>query len=115
MTEAATGTLDEQLQALRRRADEDFADPPATRTGNRHQVDIVELGLRVSVTRSLYRNRPGGHDQYAVTISRSSLDRVPDAGEVEVVLGSLFGIAAAEAQERTGGPLVRLYRVASAT
>ena len=114
VSEPATGSLHEQLQALRRRADEDFADPPATRTGNRHQIDIAELGLRVSVTRSLYPNRPGGRDEYAITISRASLDRAPDAGEVGAVLGSLFGVAP-DAQERPGGPLVRLFRVASAT
>ena len=115
MTEPATGPFEEQLAALRRRADEDFVDPPALRAGNRHQVDLSEIGLRVSVTRSLYPNRPDGHDQYAITISRAALDRAPDAAEVDAVLGGLFGGGASQAEERSGGPLVRLYRVAATT
>ena len=109
----ATGDLDTVLTGLRRRADEDFLTPPAVHTPHRHQADLPELGLRVSVTRSRYPNRPGGSDEYAVTISRGALDRAPDPGEVGTVLAALFGAGGDGAVERGGGPLVRLYRVAA--
>ena len=79
---ADSRTLDEQLLDLRRRADEDFLHPEATREAGRHQVDLPELGLRVSITRSRYPNRPDGIDQYAVTMSRPELDRPPGNQEV---------------------------------
>jgi hypothetical protein len=105
----------EQLRGLRIRADEDFADPPGVRVAGRHQLDIGELGLRISVTRSLYPNRADGVDQYAVTLSRSRMDKPPADPEVRLVLEAAFGPAAAEAVERTaGGPLVRMFRVPAA-
>jgi len=67
----------EQLVDLRRRADEDFLHPDALREPGRHQLDLGEIGLRVSLTRSRYPNRPDGVDQYAVTLSRPELDRPP--------------------------------------
>jgi hypothetical protein len=113
MADPAETGLDGILAALRRRADEDFNDPPETRVANRHQVDLAELGLRVSLTRSRYPNRPDGRDEYALTISRKGLDRAPDAAEVATVLTTLFGAAAGSATERGGGPMVRMYRVAA--
>jgi len=105
-------TIEDQLQDLRRRADEDFLDPEALREPGRHQLDLSELGLRVSVTRSRYPNRPDGIDQYAVTLTRLRLDQAPADGEVSLVLEAAFGAAAAGAVERTGGgPLVRMFRV----
>jgi hypothetical protein len=101
-----------QLRGLRARADEDFHRPSKDRPAGRHQLDLPELGLRVSVTRSLYPNRVDGVDQYAVTLSRPALDRAPDELEVRTVLTAAFGDAAAESMERSaGGSLVRLFRV----
>jgi hypothetical protein len=101
-----------QLRKLRERADEDFAQPDPGRPAGRHQLDLPELGLRVSMTRSRYPNRPDGVDQYAVTVSRPSLDRAPAETEVRILLSTAFGSAAAEAVERqSGGSLVRLFRV----
>jgi hypothetical protein len=113
MPERASGDdLAGQLRALRERADEDFHHPSADRPGGRHQLDVPELGLRVSVTRSLYPNRPGGVDQYAVTLSRPAMDNAPAEFEVLTVLNGVFGDAAAEAVERPAtGPLVRMFRV----
>lgn len=102
----------EQLQDLRRRADEDFLHPDGMREAGRHQLTLPELGLRVSVTRSRYPNRPDGIDQYAVTLSRPELDRPPGNQEVEMVLVPAFGAAAARAVERSGGSSrIRMFRV----
>src|SRR5580704_19654034 len=95
--------IEEQLQDLRGRADDDFLHPDAAREAGRHQLDLPELGLRVSVTRSRYPNRPDGVDQYAVTLSRPSLDRPPGNDELGLVLTSAFGDAAAQAVERSTG------------
>jgi hypothetical protein len=105
-------TIDTELRQLRERADEDFAQPSADRPPGRHQLDLAELGLRVSVTRSRYPNRPDGVDQYAVTLSRPALDRPPDDNEARIVLATAFGDAAADAVERSGprSP-VRMFRV----
>ena len=74
--------------------------------------DLPELGLRVSVTRCRYPNRPDGIDQYAVTLSRPELDRPPGNQEVEMVLVPAFGAAAARAVERSGGSSrIRMFRV----
>ena len=106
------GGYAEQLQRLRERADEDFANPATDRPAGRHQRDLGELGLRVSVTRSRYPNRPDGVDQYAITISRSALDRPPDETDVRMVLGTAFGDAGAQAVERSArGSRVRMFRV----
>src|SRR5438477_2986176 len=105
------GALD-QLQALRRRADEDNLHPAADRPPGRHQLDLAELGLRVSVTRARYPNRPDGLDQYAVTLSRLRLDRPSDEPEARSVLAMAFGDLAGKAVERTAhGSLVRMFRV----
>ena len=78
----------------------------------RHQLDLRELGLRVSVTRSRYPNRPDGVDQYAVTLSRPELDRPPGNQEVGIVLSSAFGDASTQAVERSGGASrIRMFRV----
>ena len=109
---ADSRTLDEQLLDLRRRADEDFLHPEATREAGRHQVDLPELGLRLSITRSRYPNRPDGIDQYAVTLSRPKLDRPPGNQEAEMVLSMTFGEAAKQAVERSGGSArIRMFRV----
>src|SRR6202049_1324993 len=101
-----------QLRGLRDRADEDFDNPALDRPPGRHQVDLPELGLRVSVTRSRYPNRPDGVDQYAITLTRQALDRAPDGNDVNLALGSLFGDAAAQAVERpSAGSRVRMFRV----
>jgi hypothetical protein len=101
------------LRALRQRADEDFLRPAADREPGRHQVDVPELGLRVSVTRSRYPNRPDGLDQYAVTLSRTRLDHPPEEPEARTALVMTFGEhLAADAAERTApGSLVRMFRV----
>jgi hypothetical protein len=105
-------TIEEQLLNLRRRADEDFLHPDALREPGRHQLDLPELGLRISVTRSRYPNRPDGVDQYAVTLSRPDLDRRPGEQEVGLVLSSAFGDAATQAVERSAGAArIRMFRV----
>ena len=105
-------TIEAQLLELRGRADEDFLHPEITREAGRHQLDLPELGLRVSVTRSRYPNRPDGVDQYAVTMSRPDLDRRPAEQEVVMVLSSAFGDASTLAVERSaGGSRVRMFRV----
>jgi hypothetical protein len=105
-------TIEDQLRDLRRRADDDFLDPEALREPGRHQLDLPELGLRVSVTRSRYPNRPDGIDQYAVTLSRPKLDRRPGDDEVLMVLASAFGDASTQAVERSAGSSrVRMFRV----
>jgi hypothetical protein len=104
--------IEEQLLDLRRRADEDFLHPDAAREPGRHQLDLPELGLRVSVTRSRYPNRPDGVDQYAVTLSRPDLDRRPGEQEAGLVLSSTFGDAATQAVERSAGAArIRMFRV----
>ncbi len=104
--------IEEQLVDLRRRADQDFLHPDALREAGRHQLDLRELGLRVSVTRSRYPNRPDGVDQYAVTLSRPDLDRPPGNQEVGIVLSSAFGDASTQAVERSGGASrIRMFRV----
>ncbi len=104
-----------RLRLLRERADEDFATPALDRPAGRHQLDVPELGLRVSVTRSLYPNRPDGVDQYAVTLSRPALDKPPDDTDVNIVLATAFGDAAARSVERpSAGRLVRMFRVPAA-
>jgi hypothetical protein len=108
-------TIEEQLLDLRRRADEDFLHPDAVREPGRHQLDLPELGLRVTVTRSRYPNRPDGVDQYAVTLSRPDLDRRPGEQEVGLVLSSAFGDAATQAVERSAGAArIRMFRVPAA-
>jgi hypothetical protein len=102
----------QRLAALRRRADEDFVSPADEPVRGRHQVDIAELGMRVSLTRSRYPNGPTGVDQYAVTISRQDLDHPPAQPEVEAILEAAFGGEQARAaQERPSGSLVRMFRV----
>jgi hypothetical protein len=104
--------IEVQLLDLRRRADEDFLHPDAVREPGRHQLDLPELRLRVSVTRSRYPNRPDGVDQYAVTLSRPDLDRRPGDNEVGLVLTSAFGDAAVHAVERSAGSArIRMFRV----
>ena len=106
-------TIEEQLLDLRRRADDDFLHPDAL-SASRGGISSIcpKLGLRVSVTRSRYPNRPDGVDQYAVTISRPDLDRPPAAEEVAMVLTSAFGDAATQAVERSAGASrVRMFRV----
>ncbi len=110
---AGTGDL---LRGLRERADEDFDSPPGIKVAGRHQVDLAELGLRVAMTRSRYPNRDDGIDQYAVTLTRTSLDQPPADSEVSIVLQTAFGASAREAVERIGGgPLVRMFRVPAGT
>jgi hypothetical protein len=105
-------TLEAQLQDLRHRADEDFLRPEALRKPGRHQLDLPELGLRVSVTRSRYPNRPDGVDQYAITMSRPDLARRPGEDEVVMVLASAFGDASTQAVERSAVTArVRMFRV----
>jgi hypothetical protein len=104
--------IEDQLLDLRRRADEDFLHPDAVREPGRHQLDLPEVRLRVSVTRSRYPNRPDGVDQYAVTLSRPDLDRRPGDDEVGLVLASAFGETAAQAVERSAGSArIRMFRV----
>ena len=105
------------LRELRRRADEDYLSP-GTRDHEpgRHQSDVAELGLRVAVTRARYPNRADGVDQYAVTMSRTAMDRAPDASDVETVMSAAFGEAAGQAVERSAlGSKVRLFRVPAGT
>lgn len=113
MVEAARpDDLGTQLRRLRARADEDFVAPAPDRPAGRHQLDIGEIGLRVSMTRSRYPNRPDGVDQYAVTLSRPALDKPPAEFEVRTVLASAFGDAADAAVERTSSSArVRMFRV----
>jgi hypothetical protein len=108
--------IEEQLVDLRQRADEDYLHPDTLREPGRHQLDLRELGVRVSVTRSRYPNRPDGVDQYAVTLSRPELDRAPGNDEVGIVLSSAFGDASAMAVERSGGSSrIRMFRVPAGT
>ena len=102
-----------ELRELRRRADEDYEDPGLRdHEPGRHQSDLGELGLRVTVTRSRYPNRSDGVDQYAVTMSRTGLDRAPDATDVRLVMDAAFGESGTLAVERSAmGSKVRLFRV----
>lgn len=105
-------TVDAVLHELRQRADEDFLDPPAEHESGRHQVDLAEMELRVSLTRSRYPNRPDGEDSYAVTISQLGMDHEPEEAQCRRVLFALFGDSSGHAEERrAGGPVVRMYRV----
>lgn len=109
------GNFVAELRGLRQRADAAFANPSLDREPGQHQSDLTELGLRVSVTRARYPNRPDGVDQYAVTLSRTALDRPPDASDVKLVLETAFGEASSRAVERSGArSRVRLFRVPSA-
>src|ERR1700693_6591333 len=85
-TMGGSRTIEDLLRDLRRRADEDFLHPEALREPGRHQLELPELGLRVSVTRSRYPNRPDGIDQYAVTVSRPAMDKPPPEAEVRILL-----------------------------
>jgi hypothetical protein len=106
------GSAAAELRALRHRADEDYLAPSASAPPGRHQLDLRELGLRVSVTRARYPNRPDGVDQYAITVSRAALDQRPEEHEVQTVLSLAFGTAAGRAVERSAhGSLVRMFRV----
>lgn len=105
-------TADALLHELRQRADEDFLDPPAEHESGRHQVDLPEMELRVSLTRSRYPNTPDGEDCYAVTISRIAMDHEPEEAQARRVLYALFGDSSLNVEERrAGGPVVRMYRV----
>lgn len=107
-------SVDAVLRELRQRADEDFLEPPVEREPGRHQVDLPDLELRVSLTRSRYPNRPDGVDSYALTVSRPQLDHPPEEAQTRRVLHALFGEAAEGIEEReAGGPVVRMYRVAA--
>ena len=99
------------LTELVARADEDFVGAAEHGVG-RHQVDIPDLGLRLSVTRARYPNRPDGVDQYAVTLTRVRLDQPPTDGEVRLVLDAAFAESARDAVERSGpNVLVRMFRL----
>ena len=105
-------SVDSVLHELRQRADEDFLDPPADHESGRHQVDLPDLELRVSLTRSRDPNTADGQDSYAVTISRLGMEDEPEEGQVRRVLHALFADAAEQAeQRRAGGPVVRMYRI----
>ena len=105
-------TVDAVLHELRQRADEDFVQPPAEHEQGRHQVELPELELRVSLTRSRYPNTPDGEDSYAVTISRIAMDHEPEEAQARRVLYALFGDSSGNVEERrAGGPVVRMYRI----
>ena len=108
------GGWEQLLTTLRRRADDDFHNPPEEFRPGRHTADLVELGLRVTLTRSRYPNRPDGVDQYAVTIARIGVDGPPGEVEVRLAMVAAFGDAgAATAQARAGGRAIRMFRVAA--
>jgi len=102
------------LVELRRRADEDFLAPSTEHRPGRHSAELLELGLRVSITRSRYPNLPDGADMYAVTISRVRADGPPAEAAVRHALAAAFGSAADRATARPGGPAVRMFRVPAA-
>jgi hypothetical protein len=106
-------SVDSVLHELRQRADEDFLSPPAEHETGRHQVDLPDLDLRVSLTRSRYPNTPDGTDSYAVTISHLGMNEAPEEGQTRRVLHGLFGESAEGSIEerRAGGPVVRMFRV----
>jgi hypothetical protein len=104
-------SVDAVLREVRQRADEDFLDPPAERESGRHQVDLPDLELRVTLTRSRYPNTPAGQDCYALTISRPQLDHAPEEAQTRRVLHALFGEGAEHVEERqAGGQVVRMFR-----
>ena len=103
--------VDSRLRELRQRADEDFATPSVTRETGRHTLELGEMGMRVSITRARYPNRPDGVDQYAVTISQLRLDHPPEEAPIWRILTAAFGEAATQARERPSGPAVRMFRV----
>jgi len=104
-------SVDATLRELRQRADEDFLDPSAQHESGRHQVDLPDLELRVSLTRGRYPNRPDWQDTYVVTISRPQLDHAPEEAQTRRVLHALFGDSAEHIEERqAGGPVVRMFR-----
>jgi hypothetical protein len=104
-------SVDGVLRELRQRADEDFLHPPAEHESGRHQVDLPDLELRVSLTRGRYPNTAGGADTYVVTVSRLQLDHPPEEAQTRRVLYALFGEGAEHIEERrAGGPVVRMYR-----
>jgi hypothetical protein len=105
------GALEVRMAELRKRADQDFLAPSPLRGPGRHQIDVTELGLRVAMTRSRYPNQASGVEMYAVTLSRLALDHAPAEPEVRAILEAAFGEGAAEAVERGGGPLVRMFRL----
>jgi len=112
MTENAQDlSVDSRLRDLRQRADDDFLAPPVAHETGRHTLDLAEMGMRVSITRARYPNRPDGVDQYAVTISQLPLDHPPEEAPTWRILMAAFGEAAAEAKERRGGPAIRMFRV----
>ncbi len=104
-------TVQEALASLRRRADEDFVGDLGFHGMGRHTAELGVLGVKVTLTRARYPNRPDGIDMYAITISRLALDHRPDDPETYEVLGSLFGDDVERAEERQGGPLVRMFRL----
>jgi hypothetical protein len=104
-------SVDAVLRELRQRADEDFLDPPAEHESGRHQVDLPDMELRVSLTRSRYPNTADGRDTYALTISRLQLDHPPEEAQTRRIIYALFGDAAERVEERhAGGPVVRMFR-----
>jgi len=104
-------SVDAVLRELRQRADEDFLEPPVERESGRHQVDLPDLDLRVSLTRGRYPNRPDGQDTYVLTVSRPQLDHAPEEAQTRRVLHALFGEGAEHIEERqAGGPVVRMFR-----
>jgi len=114
-TDVPAGGADAQLAVLRARADTDFASPPVDFEPGRHTAEVAELGLRVTLTRSLYPNRPDGADQYAVTISTLAVDRPPADLVVQRALEACFGPGAVgRAEPRPGGPRVRMFRIPAA-
>jgi hypothetical protein len=110
-TEGRDLGVDSLLRELRQRADEDFSAPPVAHETGRHTLELEEMGMRVSITRSRYPNRPDGVDQYAVTISELSLQNPPEEAQTSRILTAAFGESAAQARERHGGPAVRMFRV----
>ncbi len=105
-------SVDAVLRELRQRADEDFLNPPMEHESGRHQVDLAEMQLRVSLTRGRYPNRPDGQDTNVLTVSRPQLDHEPEEAQTRRVLHALFGDGAEKVEERqAGGPVVRMFRV----
>jgi hypothetical protein len=104
-------SVDAVLRELRQRADEDFLNPPVEHEKGRHQVDLPDLELRVSLTRGRYPNTADGRDTYVLTVSRPQLDHAPEEAQTRRVLWALFGDGAEHIEERqAGGPVVRMFR-----
>ena len=109
-------SVDAVLHELRQRADEDFLHPPVEHESGRHQVDLPDLELRVSLTRGRYPNTAEGRDTYVLTVSRLQLDHPPEEAQTRRVLHALFGEAAESIEERqAGGPVVRMFRAPADT